>query len=152
MKENSYFNFNEIGELVIERTFFESYYPILFTCRSDKQVLYLCVCCLAEEGLKKWLIADVNPGIIVKMLNNKITLRDTFLSNNGHRFTIIFKNSINSIIPDVTSDWHPTDSIYLPKPHEYMKADENEFVEEIKFYTELENNRWHYCAYTYGGW
>lgn len=33
---NNFFNFKETGGLKLDKIFFESYYPILFTCINEK--------------------------------------------------------------------------------------------------------------------
>lgn len=130
-----YFDFTQTGKLSIEKTLFSSYYPILFTCRSDNGNLYLCVCCWAEKDLQKWLLSETEPATIIDMISDKITLRDAFLKDNKGMYTIARdRDGVEMITESDPSDWHPENSVLLPTTGEYMDADEGEFDEEINFY------------------
>lgn len=118
-----------------ERVFFESYYPILFTCRGNDHSLYLCVCCVAENNYKKWLLAEVAPKTIVKMLKDEITIRDAFLLDNKNKYTIEVLNGEEKITSQHVGDWHPETSVFLPTAGEYIDADQGEFDDDIGFYS-----------------
>ena len=130
------FNFKETGVLKLDKIFFESYYPILFTCKNDKNDLFLCVCCTADTNIRKWLVTDTTPETVINLLSNKITIRDSFLKNSGSRYTIIYnlKNEKYLIEVDNVKDWDEKESIYLPTAGEYMDPDNDEFLEEINYY------------------
>ncbi|MCL2049781.1 MAG: hypothetical protein FWG87_13760 [Defluviitaleaceae bacterium] len=132
--DNYFIDFPQTGQLAIEKTFFSSYYPILFTCRSDSGALYLCVCCLADEGVKKWLLSETKSEIIIEMLTDKITLREAFLKGGKGKYTVCCNQDGQYSICASSSAWHAEDSTLLPTAGEYIEADENEFVEEITFY------------------
>jgi|GEM_PF-3293783 len=123
----------DVGVFKIEKIFFESYYPILFSCRSGNDDLYLCVCCWRESDKTKWLVTKTSSKTIINMLENKITLRDAFLSGDK-RITITHAAGVYVVVENDPKDWNPTKSIYLPTAGEYMDAEHDEFADEIKFY------------------
>ena len=136
-----YFDFEQIGKLSIEKYLFEGAYPILFTCRSDSDVLYLCVCCGFDEGYQKWLLSEIAPSTIIELLENKITFREAFLKDNKGRYTISRDSNGNKAIEiNNPSDWHPEDSFLLPTAGEYMDADDGEFDEEISYYRVMQRD------------
>ena len=137
------FNFKDIGQLTLDKVFFASYYPILFTCNNKNEDLYLCVCCQAEPNLKKWLISRTQPQYIIKLLKNEITIRDAFLlpKSSNEKYTIIHKDNKSSIELNNKDDWNSKESIFLPTEGEYIDADPDEFIEEIEYYNELYVNK-----------
>lgn len=136
MKMNNFFEFSEIGALKIDKVFFESFYPILFTCRNDEGDLFLCVCCDDNKLMRKWLITKVKPTTVIELLTNKTTMRDAFLKDNGAKYSIILNNASQeySIEIDNYDDWNSETSIDLPTTGEYIDAEEDEFLEEIQYY------------------
>jgi len=130
-----YFDFKQTGKLTIEKVLFSSYQPVLFTCRSDKGNLFLCVCCGNDNGFHKWLLSETGPATVLEMLEDEITLRCAFLKDNKGRYTISRdKDGNESISCNDSTDWHAEDSFLLPTAGEYLDADEGEFSEEIRFY------------------
>lgn len=133
---NNFFDFKETGALKLDKVLFESFYPILFTCRNAEGDLFLCVCCDDNKLMRKWLITKVKPTTVIELLSNKTTMRDAFLKDNGTKFSIILDNASRkySIEIDNNDDWNPEMSIDLPTPGEYIDAEEDEFLEEIQYY------------------
>lgn len=124
-----------IGELKIDRIFFESYYPILFTCSNEKEELFLCVCCQANADGKKWLITKTDGETIVCILKNEITVRKAFLKYPQLQITVFDDNSNDlSIIRGDDKDWNNDTSEALPEKGEYLDAEDGEFAEEIAYY------------------
>lgn len=136
---DSIFDFKQIGHLKIDKVFFESYYPILFTCINEKKELFLCVCSQADSEQKKWLVTKVSSKTIIELLSNKITLRDSFLKDDGDKYTIIYTSykQVYEIEKNNNSDWDEKNSIELPTPGEYIDAEENEFLEEIEYFQNI---------------
>lgn len=136
---NNFFDFKEIGSLKLDKIFFESYYPILFTCLNEKNDVFLCVCCQADLNVRKWLITDVSPKTVIELLSNKITIRDSFLKDRGSKYTIIYnmENKNFQIEENNIEDWDEEKSIDLPTSGEYMDAEEDEFLEEIEYYKDM---------------
>lgn len=136
MKEN-FFECKELGRLEIERVLFSSNYPILFTCRNEKNELYLCACCQANEAGKKWMLAETNSDNIVQMLENEITMREAFILPNKKRYSIFtsgIRDTMTVIKNEDSEEWDADNSIDLPDKGEYIDAEEDEFIEEISFY------------------
>ena len=136
---NNFFDFTETGVLKLDKIFFESYYPILFTCIGEKKDIFLCVCCQADLDVKKWLITDVSPRTIIELLSNKITLRESFLKDGGSKYTIIYNMEDENfeIEENNIKDWDEESSIDLPTAGEYMDAEEDEFLEEIEYFKDI---------------
>lgn len=137
---DSFLNIEKIGELKMDKIFFESYYPILFTCLNEDNDVFLCVCCQADLNIKKWLITNVTPGTIVDFLSNRITIRDSFLRDKGLKYTVIFNNKTREfqIEEDNIKDWEKEENIDLPTAGEYIDAEEDEFIEEINYFKNME--------------
>lgn len=132
-----------LGSLKIDRVLFESYHPLLFTCLDEYNNLFLCVCCHANNNEQKWLITNVSPQTILDLLNDKITIRDSFLKEKGNKYTIIYRNHEYFVEENNKFDWDQETSQSLPTPGEYIESDENEFVEEINHYKRfMENAQW----------
>lgn len=130
------FDFDEIGKLEMNKVFFASNYPILFSCINEKREYFLCVCCKSTLGEKKWLVTKVIPDIFIDLLSDKITIRDAFLRGDG-RYSIYLKDNMWEIQIDNYDDWEPSQSIYLPTAGEFMDAEDDEFEEEIRYFEEV---------------
>lgn len=137
---NKIFDFTETGVLKLDKIFFESYYPILFTCISEKKDIFLCVCCQADSNVRKWLITDVSPRTIIELLSNKITIRESFLKDEGSKYTVIYNMEDENfeIEENNIKDWDEENSMDLPTAGEYMDAEEDEFLEEIEYFKGIE--------------
>ena len=122
------------GRLFIDKILFESNIPILFVCKNEKDELFLCVCCQSNNNGRKWLVSGVDEETIIKMLSDRISLREAFLADDSFRLSVQrTKDGIS--IGYNEEDWKE-ESIYLPKKGEYMEAEEGEFDEEIEYYNE----------------
>lgn len=130
---NKFFYIEKYGQLEIDRILFEASYPILFTCKNDKDDLFICVCCKNNETGKKWLITQTAPESIIRMLTDKMTIREVFLANMECRLSIESSNNILDIKYNDVEDWSD-ESIYLPKAGEYIDAEPGEFDDDIKYY------------------
>lgn len=127
---------NKDVQLYIDKIIFESYFPIIFTCKDDKNNIYMCVCCQNNEKGIKWLVGKTDSKSIVKVLEDKITIRELLLYNTEERISIEYINGDYSVEYN-NSDWKEN-SIYLPKKDSYIYADEGEFDEEIKYFQSLD--------------
>ena len=131
---SEFFEFKEIGKLQIERELFSLTYPILFTCRSNRGKLYLCVCCQSNATGQKWMIAETTPGVIIDLLTDKITIRDSFFKYHGEKYTIEQKKIDDVTIYYNEDDWNIETSVLLPDKGEFIEAEDDEFENEIAFY------------------
>lgn len=127
---------NKDVQLYIDKIIFESYFPIIFTCKDDKNNIYMCVCCQNNEKGIKWLVGKTDSKSIVKVLEDKITIREVLLYNSEERISIEYINGDYNVEYN-NSDWKEK-SIYLPKKDSYIYADEGEFDEEIKYFQSLD--------------
>lgn len=127
---------NKDVQLYIDKIIFESYFPIIFTCKDDKNNIYMCVCCQNNEKGIKWLVGKTDSKSIVKVLEDKITIRELLLYNTEEHISIECINGDYSVEYN-NSDWKEN-SIYLPKKDSYIYADEGEFDEEIKYFQSLD--------------
>lgn len=122
--------------LEFEKVFFECGYPVLFTARDSNKNLFLCVCCQADENGKKWLVRETKTSIVIKMLQDRITLRDAFICGNGKKYSISEKKGHFTVACDVETDWNDKTSMFLPDAGEFLDAEDGEFDEEISFYND----------------
>jgi len=132
--KDNLFSIDKLGQLMIDKIFFETNYPILFTCVNEKNDLFLCVCCQNNIDAQKWLITRTTAGIIVDMLEDKITLREAFLQYRDVQYVVIDDYSDITISNGDEEYWNDN-SIYLPDKGEYIEAEDGEFYEEIRHYT-----------------
>ena len=129
------FNIKHIGCLTLDKVLFESYYPILFTCKDEKRNLFLCVCCQLDSGVQKWLISKTKVQNVIKMLKDEITIRDAFVkTDDNNKYSIIFKDCEYVIKINDVNDWNSKTSIYLPTEGEFMESEDGEFDEEIEYF------------------
>lgn len=130
-----YFSIPDIGDLRLDRILFADSFPILFTCVDVHNHLYLCLDCVTEPGYKKWLISPVSSNTIIKMLQDEITIRESF-SSKGDKYTLIYdiKRRKWSCITNDKNDWNMENSVCLPIAGEYMEAEDDEYKEDIEYY------------------
>lgn len=120
------------GTLYMDRILFEASYPILFSCKNEKEDIFICVCCQNNAEGQKWLIGKTNALSIIRMLKDEITIRELLIKNSEEKITVDLKNGIWNIEYN-NNDWKP-DSIYLPKEDSYIDAEPEEFEEDINYY------------------
>ncbi len=114
------------GELYIEKVFFESYYPIVFSCVNSQGDLFLVVCSQNNENGIKWLVARTNPKDIIQLLSDKITIRELLLKA-GDKFSVDYQKG-TYIINEKTTDFDE-DSLFLPTEDSFMEAGDGKFDE-----------------------
>lgn len=114
----------------VEQVFFNCGYPMLFSCRSNEGKLYLVLCPYRKKDGIRWLLKETSPSIIIDMLTDKITLREAFLVGPGEQISLMYKYKSEKYITDNKYEK------FLPD-NEYIEAEENEFNEEISFYSNL---------------
>lgn len=113
----------------------ESYIPVLFTCKNDKDELFICVCCTDNNTGRKWLITKTDPQAVIAMLKNEITMRDVFLKDTSFRASV--KSDQRGLhIEYNNSDWLKN-SEFLPQKDMYIDAEPGEYDEEINYYQTL---------------
>ena len=115
-----FYETQKYGKLYIDKILFETYLPILFTCKNDMNDIFICVCCQDNENGKKWLISETDGKVIVELLQNKLSIREAFLKNVGLKLSIFLMDKIiekNMII----QIGHRIVFIYLSQTHILMQ-------------------------------
>ena len=83
------------GTLYVDRILFESYYPVLFSCKNDRNDVFIAVCCQNNAQGIKWMVGKTTPLAIVKMLRDEITIRELitmYTSSNSPGSAIIYES------------------------------------------------------------
>lgn len=76
----SYFNIPEIGELFIEKILIEVDIPIFMICTDNKRKRYAALC-IEDDVVEKYLIVRTDAMQIIKMVKQKISMRELFLDD-----------------------------------------------------------------------
>lgn len=76
------------GTLYWDKILFESVYPILFTCKNDKNEIFVVICCQNNATGIKWLVGKTTPDNIVRMLCDEITIRELITTYSTGQFSI----------------------------------------------------------------
>lgn len=126
---------NSDGTLSIDKILFESYYPILFTCKNEFDDTFFCVCCQCNQNGIKWLVGKTNNNNIIKVLKDEITVRELLLHHTSSKICIDYVNE--EYFVTAIDDWMEYED-YLPKEDSYMYAEPGEFDEEISYFSEKE--------------
>ncbi len=112
----------------LDKVLFESKYPVMFTCKNDNDI-YLFICCLVNSNSIKWIGTKTNYDILIAMLENEVTIRNAFLSVTDEKIVIEYNGD------KVTYSILKSDNIQkdlLPTAGEYMDAEGDEYIQEIK--------------------
>ena len=126
---------DKYGKLCVDRIFFKSYFPIIFTCKNESDDIFICVCCQNNDKGCKWLVGKTDGTSIIRMLKNKITIREMLCKYSSEKISVDYVNG-EYRIEYANSDWDE-DSIYLPKEDSYMFAEEGEFDDDIAYFSSL---------------
>ena len=124
-----------LNTLYLDKIFFETFAPIFFTCVDDNKNLYLCVHCLSSGSMDKQLVARTDAETIIKVLKNKIFLRDAFMVysyEDKYSFNLVYNKK--EIIINDKEDWDYENSLMLPTAKYYLDAEDGEYTEEIEYY------------------
>ena len=121
----------QFKNIKLDCIFFESKYPILFTCICDENI-YLFVCCTLTNNEIKWIGTVTNYRTLIKLLENKITIRDSLLMGSKKKFIINYdKNDV--YCKELVKNEIP--SYLLLAEGEYMGSEDGEYAEEISYLT-----------------
>ena len=128
----------------IDKVLFESYEPILFVTKNNKDELFLCCHAIHNLERNEFLVVETTPEIIIKLLIDKITIQKAFLSSPGIKYTIININKEDEEVLTNSSAWdHLSEDNLLPAD-EYMEAEDGEFNELLHYYISLRMNKNNY--------
>ena len=132
-----FINTDKYGKLYIDRIFFESNFPIIFTCKNDAKEIFICVCCQHNNKGCKWLVGKTDAISIIQVLKNELTLRELVKNYSSDRISVDYIYTVYDSeyrIKYNNSDWDE-DSVYLPKEDSYLFPDEGEFDDDILYYS-----------------
>lgn len=141
MKE--FVKLDKYGQLYMDKVLFESYFPIIFTCKNDKNDIFICVCCQSNEKGCKWLMGKTTSRNIIRLLQDEITVRQLLLEYSSEKISVDYVGNEYAVSYN-NSDWDENSS-YLPKDDSYMYAEDGEFANEIVYFSSLD-----YVHYTAG--
>ena len=91
----------DFQKVILDTILFESKYPVLFTCKNDKDI-YLFICYYVNSEKIKWIGTRTTYDNLIDLLENKITIRVcdfaivSPISSHGSYNIIIFNNGIGS--------------------------------------------------------
>ena len=128
-----FINTDKYGKLYIDRIFFESNFPIIFTCKNDADEIFICIYCQNNVKGCKWLVGKTNATSIIRMLKDELTLRELVRDCSSDRISVDYIDSKYKIEYN-NSDWNE-DSVFLPKEDSYLFSDEGEFDDDILYYS-----------------
>lgn len=131
----NFITLDKYGELYIDKILFETYFPIIFTCKNENNDIFACVCCQSNEQGCKWLVGKTTGLNIVRMLQNVITIRQLLMDCCTEKISVDYKNQEYAIAYN-NSDWDEG-SDYLPKKDSYIDAEEGEFDDEIAYFQSI---------------
>ncbi len=118
-----------LGDLFLEHEFYNYDEPILFTCVDKRGTRYLCSCCYLSS---QWVLGEMTPRLLIAMIENNITLRETFQKSTACYFLQRTKNGYSNT-GDIPSDAFPVAGEYLDLESEITDTFYNELEIENKF-------------------
>lgn len=124
------------NEITIDKILFESKYPVMFTCKNGADI-YLFICCLVNATKVKWIGTKTDYNILINLLENKVTIRDAFLSVTEEKQLVEYDGT--KVLYDIVESKNISDEL-LPTSGEYMDAEEGEFAEEIAIFRSRNEN------------
>ena len=128
---NPYFeNVPKYGNLVVEQVIVEYVYPLLSVLKDSSGNRYLCMC-FDTRGSQQWLISPISASNLIKMLMNRLTLKEAFVKDTGI-VIYAYRNyeTREDSFEQMASDKVPTE--YLPEAGEYLDAEPNEWEDYIE--------------------
>lgn len=125
---------DKYGLITIDKVIFESYYPIIFTCKNERNEIFICVCYQHNKDGYGWLVGKTQAHSIVKLLRDEITLRDLVDKYSTDKYKVSLVDGEYDIKYEADT-W--TDKACLPKEDSYLDADDGEFDEEIEYFASM---------------
>ncbi len=93
--------------------------------------------CLVNAKIVKWIGTKTNYDTLIKLLQNKITIREAFLEVNKEKIVIEYDGQ-DVLYNVVDKTLVPLE--LLPTDEEYMNAEEDEYAEEIAEFEDRKGN------------
>ena len=123
-------NVPKYGNLSVEQVLVEYVYPLLSVLKDSAGNRYLCMC-FDTRGTQQWLIAPISPSNLIKLLTNRLTLKDSFVKDT-ETVVYAFRNyetKTDSFLP-MAAEKVPQE--YLPEAGEYLDAEPDEWEAYIE--------------------
>lgn len=130
----NFITLDKYGEITIDKVIFESYYPIIFTCKSNNNDLFICVCYQHNADACGWLVGKTQPDLLIKLLRDEITVRDIIDKYATDKFKISLVGKVYTV-ENESAGWFDKDC--LPKEDSFLCVDDGEFDEEIDYYLSM---------------
>ena len=121
--ETKFRKISNFQKVILDTILFESKYPVLFTCKNDKDI-YLFICCFVNFEKIKWIGRRTTYDNLIDLLENKITIRDAFLNGTNNKIMIEYDGK--EVEYELKKSSEIPDEI-LPTVGEYMDAEEGEY-------------------------
>lgn len=120
--------------LYLKHVYVEYLYPVLFSCYSEDDRLFLVSCHRSDGEQQEWVVTQTAPETLIEMLENKKTIRELFDELEKEKYLITL-DSTGYYYRKCTLPEIPTE--ILPTARYYMEAEPDEFKEEIEELQEL---------------
>ena len=134
--ENIFRRIPDFRSIVLDKILFESKYPVMFTCKNNKDV-YLFICCLTTANKVEWIGTKTTYDNLIRLLENKITIRDAFLNITEDKIIIDYNGK--NVEYRIEKRSNIPDNL-LPTADEYMDAEDDEYAEEIAAFRKRNTN------------
>ena len=119
------------GSLYYDQILFDGPHPMLFTCISEQENLFLVSRCSSDRNSTEWLVSRVPEAAVIAMLQDRITVREAFLNGTQGLFLVSHPAGTDKpVVMAVSKEMVPQE--VLPTTGEYLDADEHEYDEEIE--------------------
>lgn len=134
--ENIFRSIPDFSSIVLDKILFESKYPVMFTCKNEKDV-YLYICCLVTADKVEWIGTKTTYDNLIRLLENKITIREAFLNITEDKIIIDYNGK--NVEYRIEKGSNIPENL-LPTADEYMDAEDDEYAEEIATFRRRNTN------------
>lgn len=106
-----YFEFPEIGELMVEHSFYMlDGEPVLFVCIDSKGNRFLCSC---YQMSTNWVIGQVQEKALIALIDDQITIREVFKQYCSLKWNVSWDGTNFILNSDVSDDILPIEGARL---------------------------------------
>lgn len=123
-------NVPTLGNLSVEQVIVAYVYPLLSVLKDKAGSRYLCMC-FDTRGTQQWLIAPISSANLVKLLTNRITLKEAF-TKDANTVIYAFRNYETETDSFVQMAPQQVPQDYLPASGEYLDAEPDEWETYIQ--------------------
>ncbi len=123
-----------IGKLFYNRILLDSYSPIFFTCIDKQNNHYLVAFYYDEHDIKKWLLTQVNPLLMIDLLKDQISIRNAFVEANIDKYELVYHKGHYRLIKQPISHWKDLNNVSLPRTDAFLEVEKGEFDDDIAYF------------------